>query len=204
MDKERKDIRRMGIADLEQLMLDVKEPKFRGKQVHQWLWQKNAETFDDMTNLSKKLREYLKSNYFIKRIVLDTAQHSSDGTIKSRFMLHDGRYIEAVLIPRPKANKYTVCVSSQVGCSLACKFCATGMMSNMRNLDYSEIYDQVVHVKKQCEDKYGHNITNIVYMGMGEPLLNYKNVMQSIDYISGSDGLGMSPKRITLSNCRNC
>ena len=199
MKKDLIDIRKLELNEIVQHMLDLAEPKFRAKQIYEWLWKKHAESFEEMTNLSKSLREKLSHVFFIRKITLDTVQHSNDGTIKSRFMLHDGRYIEAVLIPRPKHNKYTVCVSSQVGCSLACKFCATGMMENMRNLDYAEIYDQVVKVKQQCEDTYHHNITNIVFMGMGEPLLNYKNVLKSIDFITSENGLTMSPRRITVS-----
>ena len=128
-----------------------------------------------------------------------STQKSEDGTIKSRSRLHDGHLIESVLIPVPSDNRYTVCVSSQVGCSLTCSFCATGRMKRVRNLDASEIYDQVVLVNQQAMETFGHPLTNIVYMGMGEPLLAYKSVMESIKMITSPDGLNMSPRRITVS-----
>jgi 23S rRNA (adenine2503-C2)-methyltransferase len=128
---------------------------------------------------------------------VDTTQHSNDGTIKSRFRLHDGHLVEGVLIPTD--TRQTACVSSQVGCSLSCKFCATGYMDRKRNLDYDEIYDEVALLNQQAMEAYGKKLSNIVYMGMGEPLLNYKNVLQSIERITSPDGLGMSPRRITVS-----
>ncbi|MCB0587592.1 MAG: 23S rRNA (adenine(2503)-C(2))-methyltransferase RlmN, partial [Phaeodactylibacter sp.] len=137
--------------------------------------------------------------FAINGIAIDKVQHSTDGTIKSRFRLHDGHLIESVLIPVPADNRYTACVSSQVGCSLTCKFCATGRMKRVRNLDAGEIYDQVVLVNRQSEEKFGHPLTNIVYMGMGEPLLAYKNVLESVDRLTSPDGLNMSPRRITIS-----
>ena len=120
-----------------------------------------------------------------------------DGTIKSRFKTHDGHFVEGVLIPT--ASRYTACVSSQIGCSLSCKFCATGYMERKRNLDFDEIYDEVVLINQQCEKVHGKKLSNIVFMGMGEPLLNYKNVLRSIERITSPDGLAMSPKRITVS-----
>jgi 23S rRNA (adenine2503-C2)-methyltransferase len=141
----------------------------------------------------------LDSTFVIHTITEDVVQHSIDGTIKYRFVLHDGLMIETVLIPVPDFNRYTVCVSSQVGCSLSCKFCATGQMKRMRNLDPGEIFDQVQRVDLDCQKTYGHPLTNIVFMGMGEPLLNYQYVTESIHYITSPDGLGFSPKRITIS-----
>jgi len=132
----------------------------------------------------------------------EISQRSNDGTIKSRFQLHDGHFIESVLIPVPSDKRFTVCVSSQVGCSLSCKFCATGKMKRVRNLDAGEIYDQVVKVNQQALATFGHPLTNIVYMGMGEPLLAYKNVLKSIEHITSPEGLNMSPKRITVSTGR--
>ena len=181
------------------MFLEMGEQKFRAKQVYEWLWVKSATSFEQMTNLSKTLRQYLQDNFVINCIDEDKVQRSQDGTIKSRFRLHDGHLIESVLIPVPSDRRFTVCVSSQVGCSLTCKFCATGQMKRLRNLDAGEIYDQVVAVNQQSLDTFGHPLTNIVYMGMGEPLLAYKNVMESIDRITAPDGLNMSPKRITVS-----
>ncbi len=193
------DIRKLSLPELQEWFVNAGEKKFRAKQVYEWLWQKGAHSFEEMTNLSKALREQLSTNFVINAIVEDKVQHSNDGTIKSRFRLHDGHLIEAVLIPVVSDNRFTVCVSSQVGCSLSCKFCATGRMKRVRNLDPAEIYDQVLLVNRQAEETFGHPLTNIVYMGMGEPLLAYKNVLQSIHHITSPEGLHMSPKRITVS-----
>ncbi len=173
------------------------EPAFRARQVYSWLWEKSARSFDEMTNLSKPLREKLKEQFALNAIEVATSQISNDRTIKSGFRLHDGFVIEGVLIPTD--DRMTACVSSQVGCSLTCKFCATGKLDRIRNLDAAEIYDQVAMIKQQSEEKYGIPLTNIVYMGMGEPLLNYANVLKSIERITSPDGLGMAPKRITVS-----
>ncbi|MCC6726277.1 MAG: 23S rRNA (adenine(2503)-C(2))-methyltransferase RlmN [Saprospiraceae bacterium] len=195
----KKDIRQFSKADLIAAFIEKGEPKFRANQVWEWLWKKGAHSFEQMTNLSKPLREWLDANFVIHFIVEDKVQHSNDGTIKTRFRLHDGHLIESVLIPVPDDNRFTVCVSSQVGCSLTCAFCATGQMKRVRNLDAAEIYDQVLLVNRQCEAVFNHPLTNIVYMGMGEPLLAYRPVMESIDRITSPEGLGMSPKRITVS-----
>ena len=195
----KKDIRNFSKEELEALFLQMGEQRFRAKQVHEWLWQKGAQSFEQMTNLSKGLREKLSEAYLINAIQVDKVQRSLDGTIKSRFRLHDQHLIESVLIPVPVDNRFTVCVSSQVGCSLTCKFCATGRMKRLRNLDAAEIVDQVVLVNQQSMETFDHPLTNIVYMGMGEPLLAYKNVMESIERITSKDGLNMSPRRITVS-----
>ena len=193
------DIRKLSLPDLEAFFENQGEKKFRARQVWEWLWKKGARSFDDMSNLSKPLREILQAHFLIHGIVEDKVQRSFDGTIKTRFRLHDGHLIESVLIPVPEENRYTVCVSCQVGCSLTCSFCATGRMKRVRNLDPAEIYDQVVLVNEQALQTFGHPLTNIVYMGMGEPLLAYSNVMESIERITAPDGLGMSPRRITVS-----
>ena len=193
------DIRRLSRAELEKWVSDKALPKFRAGQIYAWLWEKSAQDFTAMTNLPLDLRKELDEFFEILPIEEDKQQKSSDGTIKIRFSLFDGNKIESVLIPVPEDNRYTVCVSTQVGCSLSCKFCATGLMKRMRNLSAAEIVDQVVLVNKICEENYGHPITNIVYMGMGEPLLNYHETLQSIEHITSEKGLGMSPKRITIS-----
>ncbi|MEM1318736.1 MAG: 23S rRNA (adenine(2503)-C(2))-methyltransferase RlmN [Bacteroidota bacterium] len=195
----KKDIRQMSAEDLRLAVKEAGEPKYRAAQISEWLWQKGAHSFDEMTNLSKRLRQHLKTHFVINAIQIDTVQQSSDGTIKTRFRLHDGHLIESVLIPVPADRRFTVCVSSQVGCSLTCTFCATGRMKRVRNLDAAEIYDQVVMVNRQAEEHFGHPLTNIVYMGMGEPLLAYKNVLKSIEHICSPKGLNMSPRRITVS-----
>lgn len=171
--------------------------KFRAKQVYEWIWQKKAQSFDDMTNLSKDLRHLLANQFTLPALTIDATQYSADGTIKSRFKTFDGHLIEGVLIPTEERR--TACVSSQIGCSLSCKFCATGYIDKKRNLDFDEIYDQVVLINEQSEAAHGKKLTNIVFMGMGEPLLNYRNVLKAIERITAPDGLGMSPRRITVS-----
>lgn len=193
------DIRKYELPDIQQWMKDNGESAFRAKQIFEWLWKKRATTFDMMSNLSHPLREKLKEHFVINGIKLDMEQKSNDGTIKCRFVLHDGFKVEGVLIPVEKVNRFTVCVSTQVGCSLSCKFCATGQMKRMRNLDPGEIYDQYVLINEISERIYGHPLTNVVYMGMGEPLLNYKNTLESIKLLTTEKGLNISPKRITIS-----
>ncbi|MBT31049.1 MAG: 23S rRNA (adenine(2503)-C(2))-methyltransferase RlmN [Thalassobius sp.] len=195
--QDKKDIRKLDLNALADFLKNNGEQAFRAKQIYEWLWKKSAHSFDEMTNLSVKTRELLSENFEIKPVVVDHSQISNDGTIKSGFRLHDKHLVEGVLIPAD--DRMTACVSSQVGCSLTCKFCATGYMDRKRNLDAAEIYDQVVAISRQAEERYQTPLTNIVYMGMGEPLLNYKNVLESVEYITSPKGLGMSPKRITVS-----
>ncbi len=196
---EKKDIRLLAPKQLEEAMASLGEPAFRSRQILQWLWQKGVTDFDGMSNLSKSLRYVLNEHFTIRPIVTDLIQQSTDGTIKTRFRLHDGYLVESVLIPVADDSRFTACVSSQVGCSLSCKFCATGQMQRMRNLEPAEIVDQVRLVNQQCLERFGKPLTNIVFMGMGEPLLNYKHVMDSISHISSPHGLGFSAKRITVS-----
>jgi len=190
-------LRQIPLELIEQTLKEWGEPKFRAAQIHDWIWKKHAGSIDDMSNLSKALREKMKEAFFIPKVSIEHSQFSSDGTIKSRLMLHDQRAIEGVLIPTEK--RITACVSSQVGCSLSCKFCATGYLKRMRNLEFDEIVDEVTLINQQAEQHYGRHLSNIVFMGMGEPLLNYKNVMKAIERITSPDGLGMSPRRITVS-----
>ena len=173
------------------------EPSFRAKQVYEWLWQKSALSFDDMTNLPKVTREALKDDFVINGFVNVISQISTDGTIKNAFHLYDNKRVEGVLIPAEK--RMTACISSQVGCSLECKFCATGRLKRERNLGADEIYDEVVYIQKQTLEKYKTPLTNIVFMGMGEPLLNYSNVMESIAKITSPEGLNFAAQRITVS-----
>jgi len=192
-----KDIRQYTQDELIVLLKEMGEQAFRARQIYAWLWQRSARSFDEMTNLSLALREKLKSNFSIRPVTVHKEQLSRDGTIKSAFRLHDAHLIEGVMIPTD--DRATACVSSQVGCSLTCKFCATGFMKRERNLEPAEIYDQVVLIKDQAEKSLGRPLTNIVFMGMGEPLLNYNNVLKAIEKITSPEGLGMSPKRITVS-----
>jgi 23S rRNA (adenine2503-C2)-methyltransferase len=191
------DIRQLTAAQIREIVVSLGEKAFRGDQIYSWLWEKSAKSFDDMTNLSKDFRQKLADSFILQGLVEDKIQRSEDGTIKARYRLHDGHLIESVLIPVPVDNRFTVCISTQVGCSLTCTFCATGRMGRIRNLEPAEIYDQVVAINKHSIDTYGHQLTNIVYMGMGEPLLTYNNVLKSVALIT--EGLNMSPKRITVS-----
>lgn len=192
-----KNIRNLTLPDIELYFEELGEKKFRAKQVYEWLWLKPVQSFDAMTNLSKEIRNKLKEDFDLPGLTVDTVQQSDDGTIKTRFKTHDGHMIEGVLIPT--ASRFTACVSSQIGCSLTCKFCATGYMDRKRNLDFDEIYDQVAIINQQCEKENGKKLSNIVFMGMGEPLLNYKNVLRAIEKITSPQGMAMSPKRITVS-----
>lgn len=193
----KKDIRTLSVSEISDWLKQEGEQAFRAKQIYAWIWQKSATDFDDMTNISLSLREKLKEQFDIRPVKIHKEQFSNDGTIKSAFILHDKHLIEGVMIPVD--DRATACVSSQVGCSLTCKFCATGFMKRERNLDPAEIYDQVVLIRDQAQKSLGRPLTNIVFMGMGEPLLNYNNVLQSIEKITSPEGLGMSPKRITVS-----
>ena len=193
----KKDIRALTVEQLTQLFKEINEPAFRAKQVYDWLWAKSAINFDQMSNLSKNLRDYLNTNFAINAVQISELQVSADRTIKCAMRLYDNYVVESVLIPHQ--TRYTACISSQVGCSLTCKFCATGKLKRMRNLNADEIYDQVALVKSTALEKYNAPLTNIVYMGMGEPLLNYAEVLKSVDKITSPQGLGMAAKRITVS-----
>lgn len=193
----KRDIRALSKEEIAAVLKEHSEPAFRAKQVWEWLWQKSARSFEDMTNLSKNLRTVLSDNFVINAVSIDEMQLSNDRTIKCAMKLHDNNVVESVLIPTP--NRMTACVSTQVGCSLTCKFCGTGRLARLRNLNADEIYDQVVLVNNLAKEKYEQHLNNIVYMGMGEPLLNYSQTMRSIERITSPDGLGMSPQRITVS-----
>jgi 23S rRNA (adenine2503-C2)-methyltransferase len=193
----KKDIRKLSLDDLKAWLVEQGEKAFRAKQVYEWVWKHSAQSFEEMNNVSLALREKLDQHFAINAVQVATKQLSNDGTIKSAFKLYDSNIVEGVLIPHDERK--TACVSSQVGCSLTCKFCATGYMDRVRNLDAAEIYDQVVRINEQSMQQYGQPLTNIVYMGMGEPMLNYANVMKSIERITAHDGLGMAARRITVS-----
>lgn len=195
--ENKKDIRALSKDQLRDFFVGQKDQSFRGNQVYDWLWGKGAHTFDEMTNLSKETRALLTANFVINHIKVDEMQKSSDGTIKNAVKLHDGLVVESVLIPTEKRT--TACVSSQVGCSLNCSFCATARLKKMRNLNPDEIYDQVLAIDQQSRHYFHHPLSNIVFMGMGEPLLNYENVLLAIDKITSAEGMGMSPSRVTLS-----
>jgi 23S rRNA (adenine2503-C2)-methyltransferase len=197
VNKKTKNIRHLSLSELENLMEEWGEKKFRARQIYDWIWLKGVQDYASMSNLSIDLRNRLGENFVFPALQVDKVQHSSDGTIKTRFRTWDGHFVEGVLIPT--ISRYTACVSSQIGCSLSCKFCATGYMERERNLEFDEIYDQVVIINRQCLEAHEQKLSNIVFMGMGEPLLNYKNVLKSIERISSPQGMGMSPRRITVS-----
>lgn len=197
MEAQKKDIRALSKEQLRDFFVSRGDKAFRGNQVYEWLWSKGLHKFEDMTNISKDMRDMLEAHFTINHIEVDTLQKSSDGTIKNAVKLHDGLIVESVLIPAK--SRTTACVSSQVGCSLDCKFCATARLKRMRNLNPDEIFDQVVAIDKESRLYFDRPLSNIVFMGMGEPLMNYNNVLKAIDKITSPEGLGMSPKRITVS-----
>ncbi len=190
-------IRDLTLDEMKTFFIEHGEKAFRAKQVWEWLWKKSARSFDAMTNLSVETRAMLSDNFSLNAVVLDTKQISSDRTIKNAFKLYDGNIVEGVLIPT--ASRMTACVSSQVGCSLTCSFCATGKLERLRNLNADEIYDQVAIIREQSMEHYNMPLSNIVFMGMGEPLLNYANVLKGIERITAADGLQMAQRRVTVS-----
>lgn len=197
MTNEKQNIRNLSVSEIKVAIEAFGEKGFRAKQIFEWLWKKNAASFEEMSNLSIPLRALLQEHFYIDKITVEDQQISSDRTIKCAFTIEEGKVVEGVLIPT--TSRMTACISSQVGCSLACKFCATGKLKLMRNLTAGEIVDQVVHLKNEAENRYDTQLSNIVYMGMGEPLLNYKHMLRSTELLTSPEGLGMSPRRITVS-----
>ena len=197
MSLDKKNIRTLTLEELMDFFKENDMPTFRAKQVYEWLWKKSVSSFEEMRNVSKETIQLLDEHFVILHAKITESQKSADRTIKSAFGLYDNNNVEGVLIPTK--SRMTACISSQVGCSLTCKFCATGKLDRLRNLNADEIYDQVFMLNEQALSNYNQKLSNIVYMGMGEPLLNYRNVLESIDKITSTDGLGMSPKRITVS-----
>lgn len=197
MTNDKQNIRNLSVSEIKASIEAFGEKGFRAKQIFEWLWKKNAATFDEMSNLSIAFRALLDEHFYIDKITVEDQQISSDRTIKCAFTIEEGKVVEGVLIPT--TNRMTACISSQVGCSLACKFCATGKLKLMRNLTAGEIVDQVVYLKNEAENRYNTQLSNIVYMGMGEPLLNYKHMLRSTELITSPEGLGMSPRRLTVS-----
>lgn len=193
----KRDIRALTKTELRDFFVSEGDKAFRGNQVYEWLWSKSAHSFEDMTNISLETREMLEESFVINHIEVDHMQRSSDGTVKNAVKLHDGLIVESVLIPT--GSRTTACVSSQVGCSLDCNFCATARLKKMRNLNPDEIFDQVAAINQESLLYFNHKLSNIVFMGMGEPLMNYNNVLKAIDKITSPEGLGMSPRRITVS-----
>jgi 23S rRNA (adenine2503-C2)-methyltransferase len=197
VENKKKDIRALTKEQLRDFFVRHGDQPFRGNQVYEWIWRKGAHSFEAMTNIAKETRQLLQDNFVINHIKVDLMQRSSDGTIKNAVRLHDDLVVESVLIPTK--TRTTACVSSQVGCSLDCRFCATARLKRMRNLNPDEIYDQVVAIDNESRLYFDRPLSNIVFMGMGEPLMNYTNVLKAIEKITSPEGLGMSPKRITVS-----
>jgi 23S rRNA (adenine2503-C2)-methyltransferase len=193
----KKNIRNLSLVDLQEYLLSIEQKSFRAKQIYEWLWKKNAQSFVEMSNLPVNFRELLTAEFYIDHIQLSDKQISKDGTVKCAFSIGESQVIEGVLIPTK--TRSTACISSQVGCSLSCTFCATGRLKLLRNLSAGEIVDQVVYLNEESLKNHGRGLSNIVYMGMGEPLLNYKNVLKSTELLCSEEGLGISPRRITVS-----
>ena len=193
----KRDIRSFSEDNLKEILSVNSFKSFRANQIMHWIWKKSVHRFDQMSNLPENLIKFLNDNFVINFIKVYRTQQSVDGTIKNAIKLFDGHIVECVLIPNK--DRITACVSSQVGCSLNCKFCATAKLKRMRNLNPDEIYDQVVLINQQSIEHFNRPLTNIVFMGMGEPLMNYQNVLNSIEKITSKSGLGMSPKRIVVS-----
>lgn len=194
---EAPDIRDLSLEEVKKLVSELGEKTYRAKQLWEWLWKKSAHSWEEMSDLPKALRTQLAERTVLRPLVIAEEQRSEDGTVKCAFRTWDGHVVEGVLIPTPK--RLTVCISSQIGCSLSCSFCATGKLKRIRNLEAAEIVDQVVLIDRIAHKYFGQGLTNVVYMGMGEPLLNYANTLRSAERISASDGLGMGARRITVS-----
>jgi len=197
MQEAPKDLRRLSEEELRVYLESIGEPVYRAKQIREWLWEKAARDIDAMTNLSIGLRRRLSEDFVLRPATFSKVQRSEDGTLKNAVQLHDGLVVESVLIPT--ATRTTACVSSQVGCALDCQFCATARIKRQRNLSAGEIFDQVALIGEQSRSFFGRPLSNIVFMGMGEPLLNYEEVLEAIRRITSPEGLGMAPRRITVS-----
>lgn len=199
MDIEQKDIRSLSLSELEVFIVGIGEKKFRASQIMEWIWKKGAVSFDDMSNLPKPLRDKLSENFRFGNVVCVYSVASVDGTRKFLFETADSYRFEGVLIP--SADRVTACISTQVGCQMGCAFCATGQLGFKRNLTSGEIFHQVFSLNRLSEESFGFPLSNIVIMGMGEPLMNYENTLSAINMICSAQSLGMSPQRITMSTC---
>ena len=202
-DDGRVNLKAMSEAELENFAASIGQPSYRGRQLFHWMYGKGAGSFEEMTSLPKAFRQKLSENATIDSFEIETIQKGGDGTMKALFRLPSGKRAEAVLIPdideRGDARRLTVCVSSQVGCAMGCTFCATGQMGFQENISAGGIVDQVQLMNDEALEHFGKPISNVVYMGMGEPLLNYDQVMMSIDILTHEKGMDLSPRRITVS-----
>lgn len=193
----KKNIREISLAEIQDFILTSNEKPFRAKQIYEWLWKKSAHSFAEMSNIPQALRELLEEHFVINAIQICATSISTDKTIKYAFKLFDSTIVEGVLIP--SGHGVTACVSSQVGCNFSCRFCATGKLGWTRNLLFDEIFDQVAMLNQESIKNFGSGLSNIVFMGMGEPLLNYDHVLLAIEKITSPEGMGVSPRRITVS-----
>ncbi|OHD64784.1 MAG: 23S rRNA (adenine(2503)-C(2))-methyltransferase [Spirochaetes bacterium RBG_13_51_14] len=191
-------IKNYSIGDLEDYFRSIGEKEYRAKQIMIWLYEKNAASFHEMTNVSKKLRDLLDGAFSINALECSERMISEiDGTEKYLFKTHDGHYIESVLIKNEgtEDGRLTVCLSSQAGCAMGCRFCETAKPGFIRNLDTAEILDQLSHVRRIS----GQRNNNIVFMGMGEPFMNYESVMRAADIMNYPFGFHISVRKITIS-----
>ena len=195
--EKKEDIRLLNSGELEKIFTTKNQKKYRVDQVLDWVWNKGIDSFSQMSNLSDNLIRLLDKKFVLKKPIEIKSYKSSDGTIKYSIQLFDKNFIEAVLIP--SKNRITACISSQVGCSLDCKFCATSSLIRKRNLLFYEIFDQLFYLNEQSKFYFKRKISNVVFMGMGEPLLNYKNVVKAIKKMKMECGLKFSAKKITIS-----
>lgn len=197
----KKNIYNTSFAELKSFFIDLDEKAFRAEQLWNWLYVKGIDKLSGLNNISKNIINKINEQYYLSQFKVSRSLLSKDGTRKWLFKLEDGKEIETVYIP--DKNRGTICVSSQVGCSLSCSFCHTGTMKFSRNLSTSEILGQVMYVKNFLKDWNNKTdkkkITNIVFMGMGEPLLNYDNVIKSINVLTDQKGLAFSKRKVTLS-----
>ncbi len=197
---EKPDLRAMTLADAEAFAVAQGWQRFRGEQVWRWVHEKGARSFDEMSNLSRDVRAELAERAEIGSLTIAEVQTSRDGTRKLRLVTRDGQSIESVIIPDTDGEKTTQCISSQVGCAVDCQFCATAKLGLKRNLDVGEIVDQVYLARRLlAEVEPGRRLTNLVYMGMGEPLHNYDNMVKSLRILTHQKGASLAQRRITVS-----
>lgn len=199
MQNVRYDLRALNDSALANLCAELGQPKYRARQISEWLWKHRVTEFAQMTSLPAGFRETLARRFEIRPARGVDTQESGDGSVKVAYTLHDGEIVEGVLIPGSDGRRVTACISSQVGCSLRCAFCATARIPIRRNVDAGEIVDQVDDLNRRAREKLGRPLTNVVYMGMGEPLANYDEVVRSIRLLVSEIGFGMAARRITLS-----
>jgi len=198
------DLRALSPSELETWMIAAGQPKWRASQLLRWMYASQpVDSFESMTNLPSSLRSMLSDQTRMKRLKLQKLFTAKDQTVKALLQLPSGRIIESVLIPsfnhHHQATRMTVCISSQVGCAMGCTFCATGKMGFLENLTCGQIVEQVTVMREISQRRFGRDISNVVYMGMGEPLLNYRSVLASLQILTHPDAVGLSPRRITVS-----